>query len=49
MTKENIKRLEDALLDYVERVTEGRATHETEVEALPQVARVLVELIKFTT
>lgn len=45
MDTEKINRLTDALLAFVER-TSKEAASETEVEVLPQVASVLVEIIK---
>lgn len=48
MKNSKIDRLEDALLAFVERVSKKEATCETEVQVLPQVARVLVEIAKLT-
>ena len=46
MSEKSIDRLEAALLNFVERVTDGKtATSETEIAVLPEVAKVLV-LIK---
>jgi hypothetical protein len=45
MDTDKINRLTDALLAFVERVAK-EAANETEVEVLPQVASVLVEIIK---
>ncbi len=45
MDTEKINRLTDALLAFVERASKEAAS-ETEVEVLPQVASVLVEIIK---
>lgn len=45
MDKEKLNRLADALLDFVER-TAKKATSETEVKALPEVAAVLIEIFK---
>ena len=45
MNKEKLDRLADALLEFVER-TAQKATSETEVQALPEVASVLVEIFK---
>jgi hypothetical protein len=42
LTKEQVERLENALLLFVERVAQNGATA-AEVEALPAVARVLME------
>ena len=42
---EKINRLTDALLAFVERASKEAAS-ETEVEVLPQVASMLVEIIK---
>lgn len=45
MDTEKINRLTDALLTFVERAAKEAAS-ETEVEVLPQVASVLVEIIE---
>lgn len=45
MDAEKINCLTDALLAFVERASK-KAASETEVEVLPQVASVLVEIIK---
>ena len=45
MDTEKINRLTDALLTFVERASKEAAS-ETEVEVLPQVASMLVEIIK---
>ena len=45
LNKEKLDRLADALLEFVER-TAQKATSETEVQALPEVASVLVEIFK---
>lgn len=45
MDKEKLDRLSDVLLDFVERAAK-KATSETEVKALPEVAAVLVEIFK---
>ena len=47
MNKEHVERLENALLAFVERAASERATPE-EVQALPGVARVLAETLKWT-
>lgn len=43
--KERKEQLTKSLLDFVIRVSEGRATSETEVQVLPEVARILKGLI----
>lgn len=45
MDTEKINRLTDALLAFVERASKEAAS-ETEVEVLPQVVSMLVEIIK---
>ena len=45
MNEEKLDRLSDVLLDFVERAAK-KATSETEVKALPEVAAVLVEIFK---
>lgn len=45
MDKEKLNRLADVLLDFVER-TAKKATSETEVKALSEVAAVLIEIFK---
>lgn len=44
MTKEQIQKLEESLLKFVEDTVEGRATSENAVTALPGVACALVDL-----
>lgn len=44
MTKDQIHQLESALLDFVERASKSGA-NSAEVQALPEVARVLVSMI----
>lgn len=39
-------RLMIALIKFVERVADGKENSDTEIEALPEVARVLMELIE---
>lgn len=39
-------KLENCLFEFVERVAKGKATSETEIEILPEVANVLAMLIK---
>ena len=46
MTKEQIAELENALIDFVKRVSKGETTSEKEVEVLPEVVQRLVELNK---
>ena len=46
MKNEKVDRLEDALLDFVERVCKKETTCETEVQVLPQVVRTLLEIAK---
>ena len=43
MNEEKLERLSDVLLDFVERAAK-KATSETEVKALTEVAAVLVEI-----
>ena len=43
--RDKLERLEDALLEFVERAAKSTATP-VEVEALPRVAAVLVEISK---
>lgn len=38
-------RLKSALIDFVERVSKGQTTSETEVAVLPEVAKVLLDLL----
>ena len=45
MDNESVKSLESALLEFVER-TSKKATSDTEVQVLPEVAAVLVEILK---
>ena len=45
MNEEKLDRLSDVLLDFVERAAK-KATSETEVKTLPEVAAVLVEIFK---
>lgn len=42
--KDQVQRLQESLLDFVERVGKGGATTETEVQVLPAVAQVLLNL-----
>lgn len=44
MAEDQTQRLADCLLDFVERVAKGGATTEAEVQVLPEVAQVLVNL-----
>lgn len=39
-----IEEFETSLLDFVKRVSKGETTSETEVQVLPEVAKVLMEL-----
>lgn len=45
MTAEQLKRFETALLNFVERASNSEATTD-EVQALPAVAKAIVELLK---
>lgn len=45
MNNDAVERLKNALLEFVER-TAKKATSDTEVLALPEVAAVLVEILK---
>ena len=42
---DSVERLKNALLEFVERTTK-KATSDTEVQALPEVAAILVEILK---
>lgn len=44
MENDQTQRLEECLLDFVERVSKGGATTEAEVQVLPEVAQVLANL-----
>ena len=44
MTNEQWKQVEEALLKFVLRVSEGKTTSETEIEILPEVVKVLAEI-----
>jgi hypothetical protein len=42
MTTNQEERVIEALVTFIERVAEGKATSETEIEVLPEVAKALV-------
>ena len=44
MENDQTQRLEECLLDFVERVSKGGATTEAELQVLPEVAQVLANL-----
>lgn len=44
MSKEQKEKVVKKLVDYVVRVAEGKQTSGTEVEVLPEVVKVLIEL-----
>ena len=44
LENDQTQRLEECLLDFVERVSKGGATTEAEVQVLPEVAQVLANL-----
>ena len=44
MTRRQRIELIDALVDFCTRVAKGNATSEREIEALPKVAEILIEL-----
>ena len=44
MSKEQTEELENCLMDFVKRVSKGDATTDAEVQVLPAVAQVLVNI-----
>lgn len=46
MEKNTIEKLESNLMEFVNRVVNSKSATETEVQILPQVAQVLVEISK---
>lgn len=47
MTEKQIQKLETTLIKFIERVSKGDTTSETEVQVLPEVVRELIKLHGF--